>query len=67
MRLAAIIRDPAQIIGQPACELNENYLRYLIRMKRLQFLLKRSLSVFAQLEKNERLVSALDLPFPGIN
>ena len=67
MRLAAIIRDPTQIIGQSPCKLNEDYLRYFVWMKRLQLLLKRSLSIFPQLEKNERLISRLDLAFPSVN
>ena len=67
MRLAAIMRDPAQVIGQSPCKLNEDYLRYFVWMKRLQLFLKRSLSIFPQLEKNERLISCLDLALPSVN
>src|SRR5207247_9877140 len=36
-------------------------------MKRLQFLLTRRLSIFAQFEENKRLISFLNLAFPSVN
>ena len=36
-------------------------------MERLQFLLKRRLSIFAQFEEDQRLISPLDLVLPSVN
>src|SRR5438067_11734844 len=64
---SAALGNPAQIFGQSTRDWNENYFWDFVCMKRAQFFLKCGLSIFAQLEEDERLIAGFDFFFPTID